>query len=145
MCQSWNTFNVIYRVAYFAPLNFWFCKSYYRIPMNGSGVVIEVCYIVFRTHCLYSKNRIKSIELVRRSGFRQGYASCTSVVIEYQCAVPGQYLKYVMQLSEPMFRIREIVSKLALVLLLNPTPLEYRSREVNSRDTNKRFQADSIF
>ena len=31
-------------------------------------VVIEVCYIVFRTHCLYSKNRIKT---------------CTSVVTEY--------------------------------------------------------------
>ena len=59
-----------------------------------------------------------------------------------------------MQLSEPMFRIREIVSNLsnlfedpdsvrdtglALVLLLNPTPLEYRSREVNSRDTNAQF------
>ena len=28
MCQSWNTFNVIYRGAYFAPLNFGFCKSY---------------------------------------------------------------------------------------------------------------------
>ena len=36
--------------------------------------------------------------------------------------------------------IRRIVSKLALVLLLNPTPLEYRSREVNSRDTNEWFR-----
>ena len=31
----------------------------------------------------------------------------------------------------------------ALVLLLNPTPLEYRSREINSRDTNVRFQGSS--
>ena len=28
----------------------------------------------------------------------------------------------------------------ALVLLLNPIPLEYRSLEMNSRDTNERFQ-----
>ena len=55
--------------------------------MNGSGVVIEVYSADLGTHHSYSKNRIKSIELVRRSGFRQGYGSRTSVVIEYLQAV----------------------------------------------------------
>ena len=63
-----------------------------RIPMNGSGVVIEVYSADIGTHSLYSK----------------------------------------------------IVSKLALVLLQNPTPLEYRSREINSRDTNERFQGSNL-
>ena len=45
-------------------------------------VVVEEYSTVFGTCLLYSQNRIKSIELVRRSGFRQGYGSRTSVVIE---------------------------------------------------------------
>ena len=36
-------------------------------------VVVEEYSTVFGTCLLYSQNRIKSIELVRRSGFRQGY------------------------------------------------------------------------
>ena len=102
--------------------------------MNGSMVVIEVCYAVFGTCLLYSQNRIKSIELVRRSGFRQGYGSCTSVVIEYQCAVPGGSRSVLCSFRNLSFCIPKIVSNLsnlfedpdsirdtghALVLLLN--------------------------
>ena len=53
----------------------------------------------------------------------------SGVVIEVYSADIGTHSLY-----------SKIVSKLALVLLLNPTPLEYRSREINSRDTNERFR-----
>ena len=66
--------------------------------------------------------------------------------------------KDVLQQSEPGFLYSKKVSNLsnlfedpdsvrdtgrALVLLLNPTPLEYRSLEMNSRDTNERFQSSN--
>ena len=63
--------------------------------------------------------KIVSRELVSSELYtvRCGIKTCTSVVVEYICTVPGWYPKCDMQLSEPNDRILKIVSKLALVLL----------------------------
>ena len=96
-----------------------------RIPMNGSGVVIEVYSADIGTHSLYSKIVSKLALVLLLNTYERFRGSNRSLL----CKLRNLY-NYILS----------FVSKLALVLLQNPTPLEYRSREINSRDTNERFQ-----